>query len=347
MMSELAFDANGEPFAVPPEVATWRVRRFPRPGQRGGPEIVYGDDGAPLHMSVEASLSDFRAAVGGANGRYRLDAVDRKGRPVDTIVPAYLQIEARPAGDDRGGSGGGFSPIGEPTPAPARYTTEALLAEVVRANTDMVKSMAERFPAVMEAAATLVRAADGAAMPARKPKELRNGSDEEDQDDEPAQPPVGGSAGVMSLLQTALPFLNTIASLFVKPAHGVPAAVAAFTPRNAAEGAPAQVAAQSAPTASSAPPAPSPAAPSVSLEMQAHLLAIQSKLTPKETSYVQGVAATLGAAEVAAWLAELASLPVDEAVAVVRGHISRAEAERTSTRSPAPSPASSPEGAAS
>ncbi len=223
MMSELAFDANGEPFAVPAEVATWRVRRFLRPGQRGAPEIVYGEDGAPLHVPVELSLSDFRGAVRAAPGRYRLDAIDRKGRTVEGIPPSYLQIDGRGGADDGTSEVNGGSAMA--SAATAKPSVEALLAEVVRANADMVKSMSERFPAVMEAAATLLRAADGAAMPARKP-ELRNGADEDDEESTDPTMAPGNTAGLMSLLTSALPFLNTIASLFVKPPGGAGTAAA-------------------------------------------------------------------------------------------------------------------------
>ena len=59
-MSELAFDANGEPFDLPATAAYWRVRRFRNLGARGGPEVVFGRDGSPLILPVDTGLVEFR-----------------------------------------------------------------------------------------------------------------------------------------------------------------------------------------------------------------------------------------------------------------------------------------------
>ena len=68
-MSELAFNMNGEPFDVPPTATGWRVRRMKH---KGAPEVVYGRDGIPLVLPIEADVDDLRREVGTA-GRYRVD----------------------------------------------------------------------------------------------------------------------------------------------------------------------------------------------------------------------------------------------------------------------------------
>src|SRR5262249_25551491 len=87
-MSELAYNINGEGFE-PPETATgWRVCRMK---QRGAPEVVYGKDGLPLIIPIEADLAELRRHVDAA-GRFRLDPVDDRGRNVEGAQPAYVVV---------------------------------------------------------------------------------------------------------------------------------------------------------------------------------------------------------------------------------------------------------------
>jgi hypothetical protein len=62
-MSELAFNLSGERFVPPENTAFWRVRRL-KPGGRGAPEVVFGGDGSPLVIPVEAGLDEFRYLSG-------------------------------------------------------------------------------------------------------------------------------------------------------------------------------------------------------------------------------------------------------------------------------------------
>lgn len=154
-MSQLAFNLHGERFEPPADMVFWRVRRL-KSGGRGTPEVVYGSDGLPLVLSGEADVEEFRRLVRGAPGRYRLDPVNENQLPCEESSPAYLQLE-----ESERETGGG-------TAAPAR--NDELLRAVVAANTEMVRCIAERFATVMDSAATLLRAADGAGMPQREPK---------------------------------------------------------------------------------------------------------------------------------------------------------------------------------
>ena len=87
-MSELAFNANGDSFEVPATVTGWRVRRM-KP--RGAPELVYGKDGRPLTVGIEADIDELREAVGSA-GRYRLDPINDDGKCVENVPAAYVQV---------------------------------------------------------------------------------------------------------------------------------------------------------------------------------------------------------------------------------------------------------------
>jgi hypothetical protein len=88
-MSELAFNANGESFEVPATVTGWRVRRM-KP--RGAPELVYGRDGRPLTIGIDADMDELRDAVAGVLGRYRLDPINDEGKCIDSVPPAYIQV---------------------------------------------------------------------------------------------------------------------------------------------------------------------------------------------------------------------------------------------------------------
>src|SRR4051812_42450003 len=143
-MSELAFNANGESFEIPATVTGWRVRRM-KP--RGAPELVYGKDGAPLTVGIEADIEELRNAVGTA-GKYRLDPINDDGKCVENVPAAYVHvIKPEPA-------------VVAVTSSPV--TGDDAIREAMRLNTELARSVIDRFPEMMHAAAELLRAADGA-----------------------------------------------------------------------------------------------------------------------------------------------------------------------------------------
>src|SRR5436190_578038 len=87
-MFELAYNVNGEPFEVPPTMAAWRVRKL-KP--KGAPEVVYGRDGLPLFLPMDADIEDLRREARG-DGRYRLDPVDEHNRPVPSAPSGYVCV---------------------------------------------------------------------------------------------------------------------------------------------------------------------------------------------------------------------------------------------------------------
>ena len=98
-MSELAFNINGEPFEVPANASGWRVRKM---RAKGSPEVVYGREGQPLVLPIEAEIDDLRAEVD-TTGRYRLDLVDQNNKPIAGAPSGYVQINVddRTGGDER------------------------------------------------------------------------------------------------------------------------------------------------------------------------------------------------------------------------------------------------------
>jgi hypothetical protein len=82
-MSELAFNLNGEPFDLPLTATGWRVRKFK---SKGAPEVVYGREGTPLVLPIDADMADLRREAR-SEGRYRLDAIDEHSRPIAGAPP--------------------------------------------------------------------------------------------------------------------------------------------------------------------------------------------------------------------------------------------------------------------
>ena len=159
-MSELAYNVEGDAIELPAAAQWWRVRRFRNPGQRGAPEVVLDRDGAPLVLTIDASFVEFREAVNALPGKYRLDPLDDRRRVVPDVPAAYLTLnEAMRNG-----------------PGEAEGGEVAIMREMMRWNTelsrmqlDMAKGIADRFSGMMQAAAELIRAADGAGIVARQP----------------------------------------------------------------------------------------------------------------------------------------------------------------------------------
>ena len=165
-MSELAFNANGDNFEIPAIVTGWRVRRM-KP--RGAPELVYGRDGRPLTVPIESDMDDLRDAVGGVLGKYRLDPINDDAKIIESVPAAYIQVVKAERAV-------------EAVVGPAqRDESDSLLREAMRHNTELAKSVIDRFPEMMHAAAELLRAADGAGLPSRKPREI--GVEEDDEDE--------------------------------------------------------------------------------------------------------------------------------------------------------------------
>jgi hypothetical protein len=309
-MSELAFNANGESFDIPATVTAWRVRRM-KP--RGAPELVYGRDGRPLTIGIEADIEELREAVG-TSGKYRLDPINDDGKCVENVPPAYVHVVKA----DRV----------EPSALAATGShSDDTIREAMKLNTELAKSVIDRFPEMMHAAAELLRAADGAGLPSRKPRELEvddEGDDGDDQDEDLAlAAPLGFDLN--ALVAKLVPMLVTnlmngnmklpgLAAMFdwrkAKPASAATAAAHATSETSA----PARV-------ASALPAAEVVEVPPLGAAAMAHVIAIQSALEPAEVAFVQEVAKELGPADLRAWFDKLSTLGVAEAVVVIRNLI--------------------------
>jgi hypothetical protein len=266
---------------------------------RGAPELVYGRDGHPLVVTIESDMDDLRGAVGQL-GRYRLDPVADDGKIADGVPAAYVQV-TKP--EHAASASPMFAPQGD-----------SAICEAMRLNTDLAKSVIEQFPAMMTSAAELLRAADGAGIPARTPRVIDIGDRDDDEDDD-----TQGSA-----TSPTFELINTLV------AQIVPVIVSSFAGKKLPSigemldwrKASPQVkpASELAPGASAVPSAePAPVAiPPIDPATMAKVLAIQSTLAPEEVARVRQLAAELSPTELRAWFAELSALSVPDAVAKVR-----------------------------
>jgi hypothetical protein len=213
-MSELAFDEDGQHFQVPATVTRWRVRRFNNPGKPGGAQVVYGDDSLPLFLDVDTTAEEFREAVGGAPGRYRLDGTDAHGRIVDGVPPAYLMIH----GPTMASSGAGYGGVGYGGP-PASSATEYALVEMARVNGEAFKSVADKFGNICDALSNVVRAVDGAGLPRRAPlgpllvDQVGQDDEDNDEDERNAAPQPAPQATIATVLGQVMQMVQVFAQM--------------------------------------------------------------------------------------------------------------------------------------
>lgn len=296
-MSDLAFNIHGERFEPPTEAMGWRVRRL-KPGGRGMPDVVFGEDGAPLMIDMDTELVEFRRLVGAEPGRYRLDPVDEDGKPVDGGAPSYLHMksatEATPAAHAQAASSSAELEV---------------IRELVKVNSEMVRAIADKFATVMDSAATLIRAADGAGMPARTPAALEQelpsaaalDDDEEDDDEELRNAPTSEFGQIIA----------QIAPLVQLALAGRNQAPAAPATRNAA---PEDSANDDDEDTDDEPEAPA----ALTREQMAHVVAVQMQLSPKERRLAEAMAKELTPGDLRAWVERLTALSVDGAAGLIR-----------------------------
>ena len=310
-MSELAFNANGESFEIPATVTGWRVRRM-KP--RGAPELVYGPDGRPLTVGIEVDIDELRDAVG-TTGKYRLDPINDDGKCVEGVPPAYVQV-VKPERNAE-------AAIALVAPS----SGDDAIREAMRLNTELAKSVIDRFPEMMTAAAELLRAADGAGLPSRKPRFIEpedDDADDEGEDDDAIATPPGFDLN--ALVAQLVPMLVTS---LMSGKMKLPGLAAMFDWRKAAPAIESKSEHVSAVKVSSdkpkAKPAPEHGAPAevppIDPAAMAHVIAIQSVLEPQEVAYVQAIAKEFSPAELRGWFEELSKLSVPDAVTRIRGII--------------------------
>jgi len=296
-MSELAFNVNGEPFEVPAAAIGWRVKRLKA---KGAPEVVYGRDGLPLVLPVDSDLDDLRVEVG-TPGRYRLDPIDEANKPVLNGTPGYVFVhaDARPV---EGAASSGTRSTTSPS--------DNIVIEAMRMNAEMARTIIDRFPQMLESAATLLRAADGAGLPARLPQLIAGQEIETDEED--VIVPQGFDLNAL-VAQIVPMLLSSLANGKMK----MPALSSVLDWRKASQEADDEDDAIHALEADGD-AVDSEILPPIDAKTMSHFVSIQSVLDPKEAELAREVASSLPPAELRAWFDELTKLTVAEAVKKIR-----------------------------
>ena len=341
-MSELAFNLSGEPFEVPANAIGWRVRRMKQRGEKGAPEVVYGRDGVPVVLPIDACMEDLRRAID-APGRMRLDPVADGMKAIEGAPAAYVQVAS--IVDDVP-----VPVISAPPPMRSASASDGIV-EAMRMNTELAKAVIEKFPAIMQSAAVLIHAADGAGIAARPPFLLAASEaegDEDDDDEDGGEPaalvPVGGGLDLNALIAQIVPVvvaalmngkldLSKLGELLDwRKAAASGRATRATSATDAKPSSPTLTNPPKASARRAESTAPKSAAPSsdslppLDPAALAHFLAVRAALTPEESALAQEVARDLSPADLRKWFDELKALSVPDAVAKIRALIRTEEA---------------------
>jgi hypothetical protein len=235
-----------------------------------------------------------------------------------------INFDTQPAASEApSGTRNAIGPLGVPS--------DNIVIEAMRMQSMIATSVVERFPQMMEAAATLLRAADGAGLPAREPRVSDDDEDvSDDENDDEAAPPRPGFdvnalvAQIVPMIlvalgngNTKLPGLGELLDWRKAAPSGKPKAKAPKTARPDGPGDLGASAAQE-----NVPENATDVLPPIDPQTMAHFIAVQSALTPEEAAIAREVAKDLSAAELRAWFDELSKLSVPDAVAKVRKLIS-------------------------
>lgn len=353
-MSSLAFDKQGKPFAWHKRTAKLRVRLFRTPSARGTCCQVLDGTGAPLFVDADIDYAEFRRAVSGVPGLYRLDQCDEDGVGLEDEPPAYVSIEQLR-------NAGGIAESAQP----AEVSPLLIIERLVALQSDVMKTMAAQHAAILASSAEIMRA-PYRPVPLLPAAELRNvdtgdeESDDEDDDEELAE--TSAFAPMLNMLEPHLPqlgaFLYTKVVEFFRQVPAAPAttspaatsAPAASTSTSAAAaphvvaqpvdvaagfkpaGFEAEVfeaaivddvpAAPSAEGAESPEPNTTPTAPTP--EQFAHLFAVRERLSASEQALVEHVIKRMPPELLMKYLGTLSTMSIDDATTFIRSLIAQA-----------------------
>lgn len=164
-MLPLAWNEAGDPVAPPDGAVGFRVRR----ATGGKPTLIYAEDGAPLRVPLACTVSELAQLVD-EPGRYRLDFVDADGRLLDAGEGGsdkksrphhcYAMVSDRQAAV---AVGAGESAALERIIA----SQHRLLQDVIDRSSQVHSQLVSQVSSIMDAAARIVHAADGAGIPQR------------------------------------------------------------------------------------------------------------------------------------------------------------------------------------
>jgi len=323
-MFELAYNVNGEPFDPPPNQTAWRVRKLKA---KGAPEVVYGRDGLPLHLPIDADVEDLRRE-GRGDGRHRLDPVDEHNRAIPNAQAAYVWVHP-------------IERMPEPaTPAPVAPvqpdSTAALVAALLESqkqHTELARMYVSQFPVIANAMAGVVRSAGDVGLTTRvplivpaiaepKPDACQRETDDDEIDDEDEIDEEDALEAAEEEPAYSWPRVAQTFAEYVGPHVGP--LLAGLPGLGAMLGAqPAKPKADVAPGPGPRDPAPAGAAPARTAagfdpSLAVRLRSIMAQLTPAEQEFARSLLEEISAEEMSSWMERLRAMSVAEAVAYVR-----------------------------
>jgi len=183
---ELAIDADGQPIDIPPEVVAWRVRRVKGPGRPG---LAHDLMGRPITLPITATFQDLYDAVG--SGKYIVDPIDELGRHCKEVTSGVTgMIQPQTAEDPEPSPRSSTRNSSNPANQDVVYALLDKLIQTVDAHTKIAELVVSRIPSIIESAAGLVTAADGAKLPARTPPPMPPEPPPAEYDDEQPELPA-------------------------------------------------------------------------------------------------------------------------------------------------------------
>jgi hypothetical protein len=303
------------------------VRRFRNPGTRGAPEVVLDRDGAPLILPIDCTFVEFRELVDAVPGRYRLDPLDERRKVVPGVPAAYVSL------NESVRNASSASSFGE--------DRDVVVRELVRAHTEMMKTMTERFSGWMDSAARMMTVVDNAGLLKRPAVSIEAEPEiDEDEEEEDEDQEGEGDATLAQLIQQVMPMIqmylaSKMGGATATPSPSSPPSAPASAPPSPVSSAPRN--ANDGETAAPQLPNANPTAAQMD-----HIKVIQAKLTPVEASMAMGAAMRMAPEARAEWIAALCARSVDEAVVFIRellpAHV-RGQDVRPATAAAPPSPA--------
>jgi hypothetical protein len=314
-MSELAFNVNGDPFEIPAGAVAWRVRKM-KP--KGAPEVAYGRNGQPLVLPIEADLDDLRAEVN-APGKYRLDPIDAANKPCEGAPAGYVYVHELLMSTIEPQQAMPGTPMLRPLP-PA---SDNVVIEAMRMNAEIARLVVDKFPQVVEASAVLLRAADGAGLPARPGMVADRDDEDDDEDDDEEEDADDTKRGGFDIGAFMVQMAPVILSL-----TGGKLSLPDFLnwTKAAEKGAAARQ--QGAPQTNAGTPTAVPE-PTAEEQLRSdpaagmHFMAIMSALAPAEAELARTMAKELSNEDRTTWFNALKSLSVEDAVAKIRAELER------------------------
>jgi len=363
-MSSLAFDKQGKPFAWHKRTTKLRARLFRNPSARGTCCQVLDGAGAPLFVDADIDYIEFRRAVGGVPGLYRLDQCDEDGVELEDALPAYVSIEQL----RNAGVGSAAAQVGDVSPL-------LIIERLVALQSDVMKTMATQHAAILASSAEIMRA-PYRPVPLLPAAALRNAdaadenADADDDEDDDELDESSAFQPMLDMLEPHLPqlgaFLYTKCIEFFRQVPTTPPAststaipgtapvTASAAPRVVAEPVDAAAGYESAhvgfeaemfegaiideepvPTGDDSATvtngfaeAATDATPTATPEQFAHLFAVRQRLSSKEQALVEHVIKRMPPELLMQYLGTLSAMPLDDATTFVRSLIAKARPER-------------------